>query len=72
MITSLIEFLELPNFFESSDTFLLMMSQTNIMVPYHIFQNTFILRGPREASFADITLEPCLLKKYFKAQKRLK
>ena len=56
MITSLIEFLELLNFVESSDIFLLMMSQTNTMVPYHIFQITFILRGPRKASFADITM----------------
>ena len=54
MITSLIQFLELPNFVESRDTFLLMMSKTKIMTSQPIFQNNFILREPREAIFADI------------------
>ena len=54
MITSLTQFLELPNFVESRDTFLLMMSKTKIMTSQPIFQNNFILREPREAIFADI------------------
>ena len=63
MITSLIEVLELPNFCHmttstiklmSRDTFLLMMSKTEIMTSQPLLLNTFILGRLRVAIFPDI------------------
>ena len=34
-----------------------MTSKTNIMTPYILFQNTFVLRTPRVAIFADINFK---------------
>ena len=47
MITSTIKF-------DSPDKILLVMSWTEVMTSLPSFQNTFILRKPRVANFADI------------------
>ena len=63
MITFFIDMLQLPNFdhittftikFKSHDKNLLVTSWTEIMTPYSVLQNTFILRRPGVAIFADI------------------
>ena len=63
MITSFIEMLQLPNFghmtistiqFVLHDKFLLVTLWTEIMTSKYFFQNTFILRRPKVANFADI------------------
>ena len=63
MITSLKEMLELPNFghmtlstikLNSRDKILMVTSRRKMMMSQHMFQNTFILRGPRIVNFAHI------------------
>ena len=50
-----------------------MTSQTEIMTSQPLFLNTFSLRSPRVAIFADIIkIVTILLKKSFKAKKKLK
>ena len=56
---SLIEVLELPNFghmttYQSCDKILQMTSWAEIMTSSPLFQNTFTLRRPAVAIFADI------------------
>ena len=47
-------------------------SRDKIMTPWLLFQNTFILRRPRVASFADIIrIAACLLKQPLKTQRKL-
>ena len=64
MIISLREVLELPKYghktpstvkYDSRNKILLVTSSAEIMTPKSLFQNTFILRNPRVAIFADIT-----------------
>ena len=74
--------LELPNFghmitptiqFESHNNILLMTSWTKIMTSYPLFENTFILRRPRVANFAEIIrIAPIVIKGIFKDAKKLK
>ena len=64
MIISLWKVLELPRYghmtpstvkYDSRKKILLVTSSAEIMAPKSLFQNTFILRKPRVAIFADIT-----------------
>ena len=81
MITSLIGMLDLPNFghmttstiqFESRIKILLVTLWTKHSTSWPLFQNAFILREPRVASFALSKLKPRLSKKPLKTQKKLK
>ena len=82
MIISFVEMLELPNYghmttstiqFELCDKFLLVTSWTETMISKPLFQNTFILRSPRVANFADITrIATMFIKTTFKDSKKLK
>ena len=69
MITSLIQMLELPNFGHMAastikfESILLATSRTGVMTSEPLFQNTFILRIPRVANFADIIKNSAILTK---------
>ena len=72
MITFFTYMLELPIFgrmarctmsFDSRDKILFVLSWTEIMTSYPLFQNTFTLKRSRVAIFADtIKIVKCLLK----------
>ena len=74
--------LELPNFrhmikstilFHARDKILLVTSWTDIMTSQPLFQNTFILRWPRVAVFADfIKIITMFIKTIFKVPKKFK
>ena len=79
MIISSVEMPEAPNHghmttstiqFELRDKFLLVTSWTEIMMSKPLFQNTFILRSPRQPILLiSPELQPCLLKQPLKTQK---
>ena len=45
---------------------------TEIMMSWSLFQNTFILRRPRVANFADIEIATMFIETTFKDSKKLK
>ena len=82
MITSLIEILDLANcshiitfiiWFKSRNKNLLVMSLTEIMKSWPLFQNTFILRRPRVTIFSEIIkIVTRFIKTFFKESKKVK
>ena len=59
-------------YFESRNKTVLVTSWKEIMTPYSLFQNTFILRRPRVANFVDyIEIAIMFVKRTFKDSKKV-